>query len=204
MSTLCCQLSYTNWSNCLFYLRISDLPSVVWHQHDTCFVMSLYIFRIGFSSLCIIKVYYLSTNICGLDDSLCIYIISPSCSHYYLSNHYGTSQMIIDIFSFVKIMSSFLCLYQIRRVHSHIRGIDFTSFLDIDLGVCGCPDNVVFFVFILFLDCDLPSSMPTHRNANIRDKTGVVSWAGITFSSEYEVNLELSVSLDTLYESNTL
>ena len=133
--------------NCLFYLRISDLPSVVWHQHDTCFVMSLYIFSIGFSSLCIINVYYLSTNICGLDDSLCIYIISPSCSHYYLSNHFGTSQMINDIFSFVKIMSSFLCLYQVRRVHSHIRGIDFTSFLDIDLGVCDCPDSVVFFCF---------------------------------------------------------
>jgi hypothetical protein len=94
------------------------------------------------SEICSFSV--MSGNICGLDDSLCIYIISPSCSHYYLSNHYGTSQMSIDIFSFVKIMSSFLCLYHVRRVHSHIRGIDFTSFLDIDLGVCGCPDNVVF------------------------------------------------------------
>ena len=56
--------------NCLLYLRISDLPCFLWHQHDKCFAMSLYIFSMGFSSLCITKVYYLPTNVCGLDDSL--------------------------------------------------------------------------------------------------------------------------------------
>ena len=72
LSPLCCQHSYKNGSckNCLLYLTISDLPCVLWHQHDKCFVMSLYIFSMGFSSLCIAKVYYLPTNVCGLDASL--------------------------------------------------------------------------------------------------------------------------------------
>jgi len=57
-----------------------------------------------------------------------------------------------------------------------------------------------FLFFSLFHDRDLPPGMSTHRNDNIRYTTGVVSWAVITFSSEYEVGLEFNVSLYTIYD----
>jgi hypothetical protein len=83
---------------------------------------------------------YTQNNICGLEVSPWMYIISPSCSHHDLANHNGMSQLTMTwltitechswpwTFSVVKIMSSCLCLYQARSVQSHnyvLRGYRF-------------------------------------------------------------------------------